>query len=512
MTKNFLAKSALVITASEIIFNISAFVIHAVVGRILGPEDYGRYGLVVTLTTMVIILVGNGIPTAMAKYLSEIFETNPRLIKTIKKQALILQSAVIGALTILFFLAAPLIAKILGDPTLTGLFRISSLIIPAFAAASFYFSYFTGLHKFNVQAILKIARSAFRVIFIIGLAYFFQVEGSIAGYILAPLSVFLIAYLIDKFKINRELKANESRLEQTGSYSKVAGFDWRVLVSYAWQIVVFFLAYELMISIDLYLVKRILSSDHLTGIYNASLTAGRSPYYLFYSLTVILLPAISKATAANNTAAARKIISQSLHVMLVLLVPVIIVMVNFSRPIIELFFGQKYSGAAAPMEILLWGVGFLTIFYVLSFVMNGAGKTRIPMYLAVGGAILNAILNVILIKKYALIGSALATSITSFLAMLLMFYFVWRHFGKLGEAKSLLKILLAGTGTWFFSWFFPKENPDFILYSIIILGFYFSMLYLLDEIKKSDFLFIKSLLIRGKKEERNPAGENLRKN
>ena len=47
-------------TLSEIIFNLSGYVIHSVAGRVMGPADYGRYGLVVTMTTMIIILIGNG--------------------------------------------------------------------------------------------------------------------------------------------------------------------------------------------------------------------------------------------------------------------------------------------------------------------------------------------------------------------------------------------------------------------------------------------------------------------
>jgi len=138
-----IAKSALWVTVSEIIFNLSGFIIHSILGRILGPADYGRYGLVVTLTTMVIILIGNGIPTAMAKYISEYFDTDARMVRAIKKQALILQVGIIGVITFLFYICAPLISKILGDPTLTPLFRLSTLIIPAFATASFYFSYYT---------------------------------------------------------------------------------------------------------------------------------------------------------------------------------------------------------------------------------------------------------------------------------------------------------------------------------------------------------------------------------
>lgn len=484
-----LAKSALWITVSEIVFNLSGFVIHAVVGRILGPADYGRYGLVITLTTMVIILIGNGIPTAMSKYLSEIFESNPRMIGVIKRQSIILQSLVVGAITILFFLSAPLIAWALNDPTLTPLFRISTLIIPSFAAASFYFSYFTGLHKFNLQAALKILRSVLKIIFIIALAYFWRLEGSILGYVAAPLGVFAIAYLIDKFRVG---------LKNKGSDSPAAVFDWRVLVNYAWKIVIFFLAYELLISIDLYLVKGILRDDYSTGIYNASLTIGRIPYYLFYALTVILLPVISKSTAENNHQKTSGIISQSLRLMLILLVPAVILMSVFARPIIQIFYSSEYIEAALPMSILVWGVGFLTIYYVFCFVMSGAGRVKKAMVISLIGLALNTALNYFFIKKYGITGSAIATSITSAAITFIMLYYIWKDFQVKIALKSFLKIVLAGALTYTASLLFSRGKIIFILWSLILLVFYFFVLYLLKEIKKEDFFFFKDSLVRKK--------------
>ena len=92
------------LTISEIIFNASGYVIHAALGRILGPEDYGRFGIIVTLTTMLIVLIGNGVPTAMSKYLSEVFEDHPERIRTIKRQAIILQVLIILPVTSIFSL------------------------------------------------------------------------------------------------------------------------------------------------------------------------------------------------------------------------------------------------------------------------------------------------------------------------------------------------------------------------------------------------------------------------
>ena len=494
---NSIAKSALWVTFSEILFNLSGFIIHSVLGRFLGPSDYGRYGIIITLTTMVIILIGNGIPTAMSKYISEYFETNSRMVKAIKKQAVILQTIIIGGITVLFFLSIPLICKLLGDPTLIPLFRISTLIIPAFAAASFYFSYYTGLHKFNLQATFKTLRSIFRIAFVIGLAYLFKVEGAIVGYIIAPASVFLVAFLVDKFRIDRKLKDKMASEDQSVEVS----FDWHKLTNYAWQVIIFFLAYELLISIDLYMVKGILRDDNLTGIYNAALTVGRIPYYIFYAMTIFLLPMISKSTSQNNHKETVKILGQALRIMLLLLVPMIVLMSIYAKPILIDFYGAKYASGAFPMSILEYGVGFLTIFYVMSFAMNGAGKTKLVMNISIFGFIINTILNYILIKKYSITGSAIATSIASFIIALWILYYLWRDFGSLIKMKTFLKVIFAALLMYLTSLLFPKGELTFIIWSIVLFAFYLFVLYVLKEIKKEDLGIIRTLISRKKKEE-----------
>ncbi len=501
---NNIAKSAIWVTISEIVFNLSGFIIHSVVGRMLGPADYGRYGLIITLTTMVIILIGNGIPTAMSKYISEIYDSDPKMVRAIKKQSIYLQTIIIGSITVIFFFLAPVLARVLNDPSLTSLFRISTWIIPTFAMASFYFSYYTGLHEFNIQSNLKMLRSLFKVIFIIGLAYFWKVPGSINGYTISTLALFAIGYSIDKAKISPKLKAREAELakeNQQSQNSAEISFDWRKLVNYAWQVVIFFLAYELLISIDLYMVKGILRNDQLTGIYNAALTVGRIPYYIFYAMTIFLLPMMSKSTASNNNAETTRILSQSMRIMLILLVPMVILMSVFAKPLLIDFYGNKYAAAALPMSILEYGVGFLTVFYVMSFALTGAGKTKIVMYISMFGFILNAILNYFLIKQYSVIGSAIATSITSFVITMWILYYLWRDFGKLLEIKTISKTAIAAILMYFASLFFPQGKITFIIWSIILFAFYLFILLILKEIKKDDLGIIRNLISRKKKEE-----------
>ncbi len=483
--KQSVVSSILWLVIAEIFFNFSGYIIHAFLGRMLGPSDYGRYGLVVTLTTMIIMLIGNGIPTAMSKYISGFFESQPGLVLNVKKKAAVLQFILIGSITIIFFLLAPALSFALRDPTLTPLFRISSLIIPTFAAASFYLYYYIGIHRFSLQSTLKIVRSFARIIFVVGLAYFFGLKGSISGYILAPATVFLTAYLIDKFFINRHFPKDNTDF-----------FDWKKLVNYAWPVTLFMIFYELLISLDLYLVKGILANDHLTGIYNASLTVGRIPYYLFYALTLVMLPSISRTTSQNKHEETKKIMTETFRLMFMILIPIIILMVVYASPLIKFFFGLHYADSVVPMQILAPGVGFLTIFYVLSFALNGAGKVKIPMYIALFGMILNAGLNYVMILKFGILGSAIATSIVSVIITTIILLYALKYFGRFIQIKSVVKILLAGIVIFLVSKFFPPQEWIFILYGAILCAIYLLILVILKEFTINDFNFFKKIILK----------------
>lgn len=487
MRKQTVASSILWLTIAEIFFNFSGYIIHSFLGRMLGPADYGRYGLVVTLTTMIIMLIGNGIPTAMSKYISGLFESQPGLVLNIKKKAAFLQFFLIGIVTVIFYLSAPVLAFLLRDQTLTPLFRISSLIIPSFAAASFYLYYYIGIHRFNLQSTLKIVRSFARIFFVIGLAYFFGLKGSISGYILAPATVFLTAWLIDKIYVDRQFTKDSKEI-----------FEWRKLINYAWPVTLFMIFYEMLISLDLYLVKGLLASDYFTGIYNASLTVGRIPYYLFYALTLVMLPSISRTTAQNNHEETKRIMVQTFRLMLMILVPIILLMVIYADPLIGLFFGANYALSVLPMQILVVGVGFLTIFYVISFALNGAGKVRIPMFIALFGMIANAVLNYFLIARFGITGSAIATSSVSVIITLIILYYSLEYFGNFIKIKKTIKVIFAGFLLFLFSFIFPPQKWFFILWSLILSGIYLGALFLMKEFTREDFDFFRKIIFKRK--------------
>jgi stage V sporulation protein B len=483
--------SALIwLTMSEIIFNIAGYVIHSSVGRMLGPADYGRFSLIVTMTTMIIILIGNGIPTAMSKYLAEIFESEPEKILGIKRKAIKLQLLLMLPVTAVFFFASPLIAWALHDSTLTPLFQLSAFIIPAFAAASFYFYYYTGLHFFRLQAFLKTARALGRIFFIVSFAYFFGVKGAVSGYIAAPIFVFLIALICDIYITHKYFPSTKQAKHE------VVAFSGKTILKYAGPLTLFLLFYEFILTLDLYFVKSLLQSDYLTGIYNAAITVGRIPYYLFYALTIILLPAVSQSIAAKDTEETEGLVNKSLRLLVLLLFPMVTLMIVYAPQILTIFYGTKYLEASVPMSIYAIGVGFLTVFYVLSFALNGAGLVKIPMKLSFAGFIGMIALNFLLIPSYGLIGASLSTTIISCFLMVSILIYTNIHFRSKVSLYTIFASLLSAFILFFLAQYLPHGKYSFMVSGTILFFSYFGLLKLLGELTAEDLLPFKKLLNR----------------
>ncbi len=476
------------LTFSEIIFNIAGYIIHASLGRILGPVEYGRFGIIVTLTTMLIVLIGNGVPTAMSKYLSEVFDNHPERVKTIKRQAILLQIMIILPVTGIFYLLAPFIAStVLRDSSLTPLFQLSAFIIPAFAAASFYFYYYTGLHYFRLQATLKTLRSFARIFCIVGLGYVWGVAGAVAGYIAAPLIIFLIASLYDILKVAPGLpKAEDTDFS----------FTRKELLKYAWPFTLFLIFYELVLTADLYFVKALLQDDYLTGLYNAAITAGRIPYFLFYALTIILLSAIAKSKTAKTDTETKSLVTQSLRLMIIILTPMLALMYVYGAEVIQFFYGARYAEALTPYLIFVFGAIFLTVFYVFSFALSGAGRIFIPMYASLGGLILMSGLNLALIPRFGLPGASLAVTITSFFLMIAILVALVREF----KISLLPKAFIVSSGSsiiiGFIAYTLPHSVYTFIPLSAALFGLHLVFLWQMKILTPKDLGPLSKLLAK----------------
>ena len=480
-----LARSFILINLSEVIFVLSGYAIHSYLGRLLNPAGYGRYSLIITFATMTIAFIADGIPKALSKFIAQY----PQKEKIIKRKAALAQTLLITVVSIVYYLSAPLIAAFFKDQSLVPLIKLSTLIIPAFAAASFYNHYFNGLHLFHKQALQRGVRAITRLLVIIVLAYFWGIEGAIIGYIATPAIVAVFSYFQDP---NRKKKI-------TGD------FPFKKMLNFGLGITLFMVAYNLVINIDLFLSKRLLS-DYWVGIYNAAITIGRIPFYFFSSLAFILLPTISSLLEKETKKKATLLIKDSMRYLILLMLPTVAAIVVFAKQIINIIYSKEYLAAEPALQIFVVGVGALTLFFICTFILNGSGNVKTSMYITWVGFIINAVLNSFAIPRWGIIGSASSTAITSICLMLISLVMIKRNFGSFLNFVSLFKITLATLLSSLVFWFLPGQDSNaastgwlllfFIPFFTGFYLFYFILLTILKEINAKDFRRLKEVFVK----------------
>ena len=122
----------------------------------------------------------------------------------------------------------------------------------------------------------------------------------------------------------------------------------------------------------------------------------------------------------------------------------------FATPIISLIFPGYVEGAEA-LRILALGMLFFTLYTVSGSISQGVGKPVIPMVALAIGTVIELGLSVILVPKYGINGAALATSIATFLLMVMVAWRTLRYvnvrleygnFGKIVIASVIMTIIL----------------------------------------------------------------------
>ncbi len=479
-----LLKSTIWLIAAEIVFTLSGYIINAGLGRLLGPADYGRYSLVIGFTTMLLIFIGRSVPTAMAKRLSE--HANDNLTqRAIVRTAAVIQSGVIIALTTLFYLAAPLIARAFGDPSLTPLFTLSALIIPAFALSSFHVLFFNGTKRFGAMTVLKMSRGLFRMLWILALAYYFNLTGALTGAIIAPLCVFGVALLIDAFWTPRATVQRKMPTQHVFAYSP------RKILSYAGGFMLFTLFYEFYVRTDIYLIKAILGDDAATGIYSAAMTVALIPYYLLFAVAFMLFPTISERTKDGITTDATALIRTVLRFLLILIAPITALLAIFAQPLTTLFFGTSFTASAALVPLMAGGTLFGTFFYVFAAVLNGAGHTRTTAAITATAITASIAANLVFLPRYGISATALVFSTTSCFMGATMLWFIANRFGATLKITTVARIIIATIVSGAVAVALTHTSFFFILNGVLSLGVYIALLIAMRELTHADYAIIK---------------------
>ena len=84
----------------------------------------------------------------------------------------------------------------------------------------------------------------------------------------------------------------------------------------------------------------------------------------------------------------------------------------FSYSIIKILFGVQYIGAVSTLQIYVWGGVGVSMGIVVGQYIIAKNLTKIGLLNTIWGAILNVVMNLILIPRIGIKGSAVATVVS----------------------------------------------------------------------------------------------------
>ena len=245
---------------------------------------------------------------------------------------------------------------------------------------------------------------------------------------------------------------------------------WKSVVREAWPFALTAVFVSIYYWIDSVMLSY-MNGDEVVGWYNAA-------YRLVLILLVIpgiyftaIYPVMSQFFKRSKDSL-KFSVERSIKYMSMLAFPIGVGTTLLSDRIILLIFGHEYLPSSRALQILVWSVVCIYLSSPYGRLVRSVNRQDIEMKITAVGAVLNTILNAIVIPKYSYVGASITTFATELFVVVLYFYTFRRtEFFNSYILASLSKVLIASSVMGLFIWRFSEWNL-FILIGLSILIYF----------------------------------------
>ncbi len=402
------------LTVAQLWHAVSGYVVFVTAARILGPEDFGDFGLISWTMTALEVFVVTGVPRAVSYFVA----SRPEESRGIALRGLRVTLALGGGMAVLLLALAPTLAALWGDPKLATATRISALDFVAFATFAVLVQAVNGLRLFGRQAAIWMLYSSAKVAFVVGfIAMGGGITGGILGYVLASTFASMVAVLLAR------LPVGAGRVPTRLAPARFLSFG----VAMACQA----LSLMLMLTLDLWATKWATDDRTTEGAYVAASTLARVLYFVFVAVAEVALPTVVHRWQSGRRHEATETARDVLRLLLCVLLPATGLATGAAPGVLEFVYGagQGY-GAAAPFLLLLApAAAALTLAGVLASLVVASGRANSAALLLLTFLALDAAAVFILAERNGAQGAALGTLVVSGLAMVALAVATARIYG-----------------------------------------------------------------------------------
>ncbi len=392
-TVHRVAKNTGVVIAGKSISVLIALITVILLTRYLGAHNFGIYSFIFAYLGFFVIITDLGMSQILIREISRDRAKADRLIGNAIIMRIILSLFALGlACLIISFLQYSFNTKLLVYVASLNLLLSFRMIYGLIFEVNLRMGY-----PYMVGIFSKLLRLALFLclIFLKAPILWFIIAGIIN---ILP-EIFLIRHLSRRFVRPRF----EINLEM-----------WRYLFKESWPLALttaFIMIYTRIDQLMLFQMK----GAQAVGYYSAAVRLPETLVIFPSAFMTSVFPLMSRYFKTSRQSLTQAY-TLSFRYMLMLIIPIATGTTLLSRPIISLIYGESFLPSVSALSILIWSEIF--VFYALIHyeILISVNKQRVYLLFAGTGAVVNVILNLILIPRYGIVGASIATLISYILS------------------------------------------------------------------------------------------------
>lgn len=390
----------LILTASNFLFPLITF---PYVSRVLQVEANGIIAYVTSIVSYFSLVASLGIPTYGIRAAATVRDDKRKLSKVVQ-ELLIINIVLVGLVLIIYFIMIFTVPSML---VYRELFYINAIgIILNVLGVNWFFQAIEQYDYITVRSII------FRVLSI-ALMFIFVHQPS--DYIIYGLILVLSSAGSNILNFKRLFKY--ITLKKHDKYEFVPHFK-PILILFAQSLVI-----SIYTNLDLIMLGSIKDSYEV-GLYTAATKLKLILLSVVNSLGNVLLPRMSYYVKRNMKEQFERVMAQALNFTLFISLPLAIFFTLNANESLLILAGEQYLGAVLSMQFLTIAVIPIGITGVLGIqVLTPLEKEKYLLISVIVGAVIDLLLNFILISSYGSSGAAFATMIAEFAVLLVQIYY-----------------------------------------------------------------------------------------
>ncbi len=398
--------------------------------HLLGLEQFGLFALVLAFVGIVNTLIDFNVTEAVVKYVGQYRERKDKekTLSFVKLFYFVDFISGVAAFAVAILLAGVANEFFIKSENTFELIFIYSFYLLVVTVNNNSKSLLTVFQQFNRVAFLDMVSAGIRFAFVaIALLMGFGVKGALFAYVAAG----FINFVILQFFVNRALKD-----EGLGGwlFAKLGDVkdEFRGVASFILNSTVVHFVGNVFSRDFPILILGNLFGNEVSGLYKTAAVVSKIIGRLIAPMTKVLYPALVRLEERKSYNDFRYIVSYSMKLLVMFVVPVSAICFLFATDIIRIFFGAEYVGAANAMKIIVIAELLFGITFWVSSVLLALGMVWFRTGLALVDTLLYVVALFILAPVYSLEGAAFA-KLVPFLTVLFVALFLFREIKKRGN-------------------------------------------------------------------------------